>query len=244
VGTAGWSIPRQEARSFAAEGSALERYASRFRALEINSSFHRAHRPATWAKWAGLVPEDFRFAVKIPKTITHERMLVDCEDLLTSFCDEVSNLGSKLAVLLVQLPPKLTFDAEISARFFAAIRSETLAQIVCEPRHASWFDADAEALLARLEIARVAADPAPVAAGASPGGWRGVSYWRLHGSPHVYRSPYGADRLAEYAATIEHDGADGEDGWIIFDNTASSAATSDALKMREMMSNNARTSHL
>ena len=244
VGTAGWSIPRGEAHSFAAEGTALERYASRFRAVEINSSFHRPHRPATWAKWAGLVPGDFHFAVKVPKTITHERMLVDCEDRLTSFCDEVSNLGSKLAVLLVQLPPKLAFDAQISARFFAALRSLTPARIVCEPRHASWFDTDAEVLLARLEIARVAADPAPVAAGASPGGWRGLSYWRLHGSPHVYRSPYGADRLAEYAARIEHDGAAEEGGWIIFDNTASSAATSDALMMREMVSNSARTSHI
>lgn len=71
VGTAGWSIARSDAHGFPAAGTALERYARVFGGVEINSSFHRAHRPSTWAKWAACVPAGFRFAVKIPKTITH-----------------------------------------------------------------------------------------------------------------------------------------------------------------------------
>jgi uncharacterized protein YecE (DUF72 family) len=137
-----------------------------------------------------------------------------------------------LAVLLVQLPPKLAFDAELAAGFFADLQSLTTARIVCEPRHASWFEADAEGLLAQSSVARVAADPAPVPAGALPGGWPGLRYWRLHGSPRIYRSPYGPDRLADYASRIAA-GSAGDEAWVMFDNTASSAATSDALFLLE-----------
>src|ERR1700712_4633041 len=173
IGTAGWSIPRNAADAFSPEGAALERYASRFRAVEINSSFHRPHRQSTWARWARLVPPDFRFAVKIPKEITHVRKLVGCREPLAKFLDEVHSLGPKLAVLLVQLPPKLSFEASVAEDFFALLASLTSAQPVCEPRHPSWFAEAPDAFLDRSRIVRVAADPAPVPSAALPGGWRG-----------------------------------------------------------------------
>lgn len=240
VGTAGWSIPRSEAQAFAAEGTALQRYASRFQAVEINSSFHRPHRPATWERWAASVPADFRFAVKVPKTITHERKLAECEGLLAAFCGEVSLLGPKLAVLLVQLPPKLAFEPGLSEAFFAILRSLTPARVACEPRHASWFDAEADHLLKQAEIARVAADPAPVPEAAQPGGWRGLRYWRLHGSPRMYRSAYGSERLSEYASQVTGGLTGAADTWVMFDNTASSAATSDALLMQDLVATGRR----
>ncbi len=234
IGTAGWSVHSSQAAAFPQEGSALERYASRFSAVEINSSFHRAHRPATWAKWAALVPGDFRFSVKVPKAITHARALADCDLLLREFLDGARELGRKLAVLLVQLPPKLAFDAAVAAKFFEAAQVLTSARLVCEPRHPSWFEADADAFLRDVEVARVAADPSPVTSAAQPGGWRGMSYWRLHGSPAIYRSPYGRERLADYARSLTADAARGET-WCIFDNTASSAAISDALLLDRML---------
>ena len=79
VGTAGWAIPRDVASFFPETGSALERYAARFTAAEINSSFHRPHRPSTWVRWAEAVPDGFRFAVKLPRTITHDLRLVGAE---------------------------------------------------------------------------------------------------------------------------------------------------------------------
>jgi uncharacterized protein YecE (DUF72 family) len=66
IGTAGWAIPRQCAEHFPRDGSGLERYAARFTAVEINSTFHRSHKPHTFARWAEAVPEGFRFAVKMP----------------------------------------------------------------------------------------------------------------------------------------------------------------------------------
>lgn len=232
IGTAGWSIAAASAEAFPREGSALERYAAMFRGVEINSSFHRPHRRSTWERWGTSVPAGFRFAVKIPKTISHQAKLRDCEDLAARFVEEAAALGDKLAILLLQLPPKLAFDAALAEDFIAHLSTLTPARIACEPRNPGWFEPEAEALLARLEVARVAADPAVVPAAAEPGGWRGLAYWRLHGSPVVYRSVYGAERLAPYARAIAAAEAEGREAWCMFDNTASSAATGDALMLQ------------
>jgi uncharacterized protein YecE (DUF72 family) len=229
IGTAGWSIPAQHAGHFGAGSSALARYATRFGGVEINSSFHRPHRAATWERWAASVPSSFRFAVKIPKTISHERKLAECDDLLARFLDEVAGLGDKLAILLLQLPPKLAFDPTVVEPFLAGLTAASPAQLVCEPRHPSWFEAEPDAFLAALRVARVAADPAIVAGAAVPGGWRGLSYWRLHGSPRTYRSSYDDGRLDSYASLLNEEARAGRPAWCMFDNTASSAAVGDAL---------------
>ena len=231
IGTAGWSIPKAEAHHFPAGGTSLERYASRFSVTEINSSFHRPHRLDTWERWRDSVPDSFRFAVKVPKTITHQAKLLDCSDLLVDFMRQVFALGEKLAVLLVQLPPTLEFDVEVAGSFFADLRARTSANIACEPRNASWFTHEADALFIACGVARVAADPAICDAAAKPGGWTGLSYWRLHGSPVIYRSSY-ADRIDGYAKLLRRE-RDEPETWFIFDNTASSAATSDALSLME-----------
>ena len=121
VGCAGWSLPKEYSDRFPAEGTHLTRYAARFPAVEINSSFYRPHRPATYSRWAASVPADFRFSVKVPKVATHERRLVDVDDVLDSFLAEATQLGDRLGPLLVQLPPSLTFSAEIADGFFAAL---------------------------------------------------------------------------------------------------------------------------
>lgn len=235
IGTAGWSIPLRNAADFPPEGTSLERYAARFTCAEINSSFHRSHRPQTYGRWAEAVPEDFRFAAKLAKTITHKQRLVDAEALVESFVEEVGGLAARLGVILVQLPPSLAFDPAVAAAFFDALTSRTQVQLVCEPRHPSWFEAEADALLGERRIARVAADPAKVPAAAEPGGWRGLSYYRLHGSPVPYRSSYEPERLELYARSMAADLREGRDVWCIFDNTASSAATGNALDLQAML---------
>ncbi|HEX9954136.1 MAG TPA: DUF72 domain-containing protein [Allosphingosinicella sp.] len=237
IGTAGWSIPTLVAEEFPAEGTSLQRYAARFAGAEINSSFHRSHRAATWARWAESVPEDFRFSAKLPKTITHQKKLVECEELVGAFVEQVAPLGAKLEIVLVQLPPKLAFDAGVARAFFTDLRSRTSAAIACEPRNPSWFETEAERLLVELEVPRVAADPALGPAAALPGGWRGLEYWRLHGSPVMYRSPYGAERLEAYRAALAEAEAAGRRAWCMFDNTASSAATADALLLMHALGN-------
>lgn len=230
IGTAGWSIPRQASGRFPSEGSALERYAGVLPVVEINSSFHRPHRISTWERWRDSVPGDFRFSVKVPKTITHTWKLVDCDGELDEFLPQAEALGEKLAALLVQLPPKLSFEPAIARRFFSTLRGRTAAHIACEARHSSWFADDARGVLEQLDVARVAADPSICEAAALPGDWGTLSYWRLHGSPVVYRSSY-LDRIDYYARQLQDEAAKGRTVWCIFDNTASSVGASDALAL-------------
>ena len=232
IGTAGWTIPAASASSFPREGSSLERYAARFDCAEINSSFHRSHRPGTWQRWASSVPDGFRFSAKLPREITHQRRLADCSAALASALAEMEGLGDRLEILLVQLPPSLVFELSAAGAFFAELRARWSRGIACEPRHPSWFEPGPEALLTDRRVARVAADPARVPVAAEPGGWRGLAYYRLHGSPRTYRSSYDDGRLEDYAGRLA---AEAGPAWCIFDNTASGAATADALKLKALM---------
>ncbi|HEY4136667.1 MAG TPA: DUF72 domain-containing protein [Alphaproteobacteria bacterium] len=237
IGTAGWSVSSRHADAFPGEGSHLERYAQRLNAVEINSSFYKPHQRKTYARWAASVPAGFRFAVKLPKAMTHERRLADCSGLLEAFAGQVVGLGEKLGVLLVQLPPSLRFEHAVADSFFAALRDRVAAPIACEPRHASWFTPDMGTWLTERRVARVAADPAPVAAegmGAGrPGGWDGLAYYRWHGAPRIYYSDYDAAALAALAARLDADAARGAEVWCIFDNTAEGAALGNALSLGE-----------
>lgn len=212
-------------------GSQLERYAARLNAVEINSSFYRPHQRATYERWAATTPEAFRFSVKLPKTITHQARLGDCAALLTKFAGEVTGLGEKLGVLLVQLPPSLAFDAGTAGGFFEELRRHIETQSVVEPRHASWFTPEVNDWLAARELARVAADPSRTPGAEEPGGWHGFVYFRLHGSPRRYYSAYDEAALTSLKQSLERSLAEGLSAWCIFDNTAAGAAFGNALAL-------------
>lgn len=231
IGCAGWSIPRQHGPRFPASGSHLQRYAGRFTAVEINSSFYRPHRRATYERWADAVPNAFAFAVKAPRAITHELRLIGAEAALDAFLQQAAGLGARLGVLLLQLPPSLGFDPNTAAAFFAAVRARFDGNVACEPRHPGWFTAAADDLLVGSRISRVAADPPIVGAAAVPGGWRNLLYLRLHGSPRIYYSEYRLDQIDGIAQQLIGPGP--EIRWCIFDNTAAGAAVTNALALQE-----------
>ena len=189
IGTAGWSIPSAAAGAFGKEGSQLQRYGACFSCAEIDTSFYRSHRPETYARWAASVPSSFRFAVKTPRAITHEAKLRDAHGPLKTFLEQVRLLGPALGPILVQLPPSLLFDPALAETFLSDFRKLFAGEVVIEPRGPTWFGSDADELLRAYRVGRVAADPAPCPEGAIPGGWAGVRYWRLHGSPRMYFSP-------------------------------------------------------
>lgn len=232
IGTAGWSIPRAVAGAFPTDGTGLERYATRFNAAEINTTFYRPHKPQTYERWAETTPDGFRFAVKAPKAVTHGARLLDCKPAMAAFLAETSALGDKRGPVLVQLPPSLVMEAEAASRFFDGVRSIYAGPIACEPRHASWFAPEADALLSARQVARVAADPARHPDAGRPGGWSGLRYWRLHGSPHMYRSAYSDEFLAGLAKALAAE-PDVEQ-WCVFDNTTLGAAARDALALQAM----------
>lgn len=232
IGTAGWSVPSSSAGCFPREGSHLERYAARLGLAEINTSFYRPHRRQTYERWAMSTPEAFRFAVKAPRRLTHDLRLADPEADLDRFVDEIAGLGDKLGVVLIQTPPSLPFGPERADIFFSAVEARVPAPVAFEPRHASWFTDAAGDWLAERRVARVAADPPRPNGAGEPGGWRGLSYWRLHGSPRIYYSAYDEAFLDAAARRLR---ALSEEGpvWCVLDNTAGFAALGDALALMD-----------
>jgi uncharacterized protein YecE (DUF72 family) len=236
IGTAAWALPKQHAAHFPAAASHLQRYASRLNCVEINSSFHRPHLRKTWERWATTTPDNFRFAVKIPRAITHEAKLAYTGALLQTFLDQATGLNSgpipKLGPLLIQLPPSLAFDPGLAHEFFTTLRELHPSSAVLEPRHATWFSPIADRLLREFDIARVAADPpkgSPLAA--HPGGSPHLRYYRLHGSPRTYYSDYTQPFLTHFAQTLRESATE---TYVIFDNTAAGHATLNALTLTDM----------
>ncbi len=202
IATAGWSTPKASARHFPGDGTHLQRYARTLRGVEIDTSFYRDHASSTYARWARQTPRSFRFSVKLPRQITHDQRLRAARRPLEQFLGNVAGLGRRLGPLVVQLPPSLAFEPRVARTFFSLLRSRHDGPVVCEPRHASWFTAAADALLVRHRIGRVAADPAVVPAAALPGGWPGTVYYRLHGSPRKYWSVYDSERVARWSGEL------------------------------------------
>jgi uncharacterized protein YecE (DUF72 family) len=237
LGIAGWNIRREHTSRFPSVGTHLQRYATVFNAVEINSCFYRPHRLATYERWAASVPDTFRFSVKLPKAITHAARLVDIARDLERFLEETSGLGAKRGPILVQLPPSFAYDAHVAESFFDELRLRFDGDVAFEPRHETWFTDEVDTLLRRCRVARVAADPARVPIAADPGGYEDFVYYRLHGSPRVYYSAYPPDVLDRIAAILAAKASVVMHTWCIFDNTALGAATTDALTVQALLSN-------
>lgn len=231
IGCAGWSVSRATIPDLPEEGTQLEKYASVFRAVEINSSFHRPHRFSTYERWSASTPQSFRFSVKAPKAITHERRLADCTELTDRFLDEIRGLGDKLGAVLIQLPPSLELDMEVVRPFFEYLRFRHEGAIFIEPRHRTWFSPAGTKMMYDLKLGRVAADPAVVPSAAEPGGISGQVYFRLHGSPQIYFSSYTMAYLDGLAFRIRMHARAGDTVWCVFDNTIRGAAASNALTL-------------
>ena len=237
IGTAAWSLPRPLAGQFPGEGHQLQRYARVLRCTEINSSFYRSHRAEVYARWAALTPEDFRFSVKLPRSITHEARLRGSRPLLRRFLAEVAGLGLRLGVILVQLPPSLVFEPRQLRRFAEVLAEEgCAAPVALEPRHPSWFTPAAQRALMAARISRVAADPALGPAAQQPGGWLGgVRYHRWHGSPRMYWSSYTPAWLRAQAEAMRAQVPAQIERWCIFDNTAAGCALANALELQGLV---------
>jgi uncharacterized protein YecE (DUF72 family) len=229
IACAGWNVPGAQQAHFPSDGSHLERYAAVLPAVEINTSFYRQHRPQTYARWRDSVPASFRFAVKMPRTITHQKRLQHIDDELERFLAEVAELKQKLGYLLVQLPPGLQFDATIARTFFEKLRLKVNVPIACEPRHLTWFNAEADALLISFDVARVVADP-PIQADVPMLPTLHV-YIRLHGSPVIYHSQYTEQYLSRLFEQCTALITEGRQVWCVFDNTAEGAAMVNALSL-------------
>ena len=159
IGTSGYNYPEWRGTFYPekfATAKMLAFYAERFNTVEVNYTFYRIPTPALLEGWARGTPEDFTFTLKAPRRITHDSKLQRCEDLTQTFCRTATTLGSKLGVLLFQLPPTFKRDDAVLGEFLEVIPEGTRAAF--EFRHASWHDEAVFDALRRRNLALCVAD--------------------------------------------------------------------------------------
>ncbi|MGZ5280419.1 MAG: DUF72 domain-containing protein [Pseudobdellovibrionaceae bacterium] len=237
IGTAGWTLPTHLKDQFPFVGTHLQKYAQVFNSVEINSSFYKEHKFETYVKWASSVPENFRFSVKLSRYFTQETRLEDSGEKLKEVLQTISGLGKKFGCLLVQLPPSLDFELKTASRFIDNLRKLYQGALVWEPRHLSWATPQALQLLIQNQIQKVWADPEPCPvpenlSGKWKAGLQSFAYFRLHGSPVIYKSRYTISQLAKIKDLVHGAEATHSQTWCIFDNTTYGFATENA---RELM---------
>jgi uncharacterized protein YecE (DUF72 family) len=216
LGTSGWQYRDWRGRFYPdrlPQAEWLEHYAGSFGTVEVNNSFYRLPEAATFAAWAGRTPDDFVFAVKASRYLTHIKRLADPEDSVDLFMDRARYLGGKLGPVLLQLPPTLRAAPDRLARTLARF-SRHGAQVAVEPRHRSWQSETVHSILRDHNAALVLADRrsrrSPVVTTAD---W---TYVRLHEGSATPRPAYGRTALSSWATTLA--GLDVVEAWVFFNN--------------------------
>lgn len=232
IGTSGWQYKHWKGM-FYPEGlkSAdwLSFYARHFTTVEVNVSFYRDVKPSTYEKWRTIVPDDFLFAVKTSKFITHiKRLKVDVNSV-NHFTEGVRNLKEKLGVVLIQLPPGLTFDESLIRDFFSLLDKKL--RYAIEARNTSFMNKKLFSLLEENSVAWCIAD----SAGRFP--YREIVtapfvYVRLHGSQRLYASDYNYDELRAWRDKILQWG---RDTFIYFDNDFKGYAIKNAFTLQSLL---------
>lgn len=235
IGTSGWTYGSW-ARGFFAGVPRKEwllHYSRIFNGVEVNSTFYRAVRPATFESWARQTDPGFRFALKGSRIVTHIRRLEGIRDALQNFRERAAALGPKLAAVVWQLPRSFHADAERLGRFTADLADWPETRHAIEFRHASWFTPEVRALLTAANVANCISDAAdwPM--------WEAVTadlvYVRLHGHERTYRSPYTEDALRGWAQRIHAWRQEGRSVHVYFDNTDEGHAPANALRLAELL---------
>ena len=210
----------------------LAYYASQFEAVEINSTFYRPFPKHVFEHWREVTPDSFRFALKAPKLITHEKALVDVDSAVQEFVANSAGLGEKLTAMLWPFPSSEHRDtfAERFAQFLPQLPKSI--KHFFEFRHVSWFDDAIYALLNQHDAGIVINDSTrfPKREVVTDH----VMYVRFHGPDQLYASAYSGYQLDNWAQKIGRY-TDQEDVYLFFNNTAGGHALANAKLMRELL---------
>ncbi len=260
IGTSGWLYPPWRGVFYPPKlphRAELEYLSSKLNSVEINGTFYSLQRPESFRRWYAETPDDFTFAVKGPRFVTHMKKLADVETPLANFfASGVLALRDKLGPVLWQLPPTLGFDADRLAAFFALLPRSTGEAAWLARRHddritgRSVTSADADrplrhALEVRHKTFKIPAFPellrehaVALVVADTAGRWpllREVTadfvYLRLHGDVELYASGYTEGALDKWAAEIRAWADAGLDVRVHFDNDVKVRAPFDALSL-------------
>lgn len=233
IGTSGWNYPWSIYRGVP-QRRRLERYAELFDAVEVNGTFYRLQKAGTIEGWVRRTPSDFVFACKAHRYLTHHKRLLDPAEPIVHERERAARFGSRLRVVLWQLPANLRREDARLDQWLRALERWPGPRHAFEPRHPSWMEASVERRLADAGVAAVQSD--------APGWplWSVVTtdlvYVRLHGHTRLYRSRYATPHLRRWAERVERWRAEGREVHVYFDNTAEEAAPRDVARLRQLLS--------
>jgi uncharacterized protein YecE (DUF72 family) len=198
IGTSGWTYDDWKGR-FYPDGLARSRwfeyYASQFSTVEVNATFYRAFKDDTYLGWKNKAPKDFRYVLKAPRTITHQKYLIDVEEDIQTFVRSGLLLDDLLGMILLQLAPGTPYDLKLLKKALLAFPDPSI--VAVEFRDPEWNSAQTENLLRDLGVTFCNADSPAQKLTRVLTSKR--AYLRLHGRRKWYSDFYNDDELAEIA---------------------------------------------
>ena len=236
VGTSGWTYPHWREVFYPAglaQSHWLAFYAAHFDTVEINATFYRQFRDPAYPSWRRRAPERFTYVLKAPRSITHERLLVDVGEEVQHFKASARLLEDKLGAILIQVAPATPFDPDRLDRALAAF--DLPGQIAVEFRSDQWLVPAIRGLLERRQAIFVNVD-SPISRLAEPWVTTGAAYFRLHGRGSWYAYHYSAgelDEIASHARTAADRGA--KQVYLFFNNDDKGSAPQNALALKKLL---------
>jgi uncharacterized protein YecE (DUF72 family) len=234
IGTSGWMYKDWHHAFYPAEvpkKKLLCYYAEHFSTVEINATFYRLPTENAVQGWHDKVPENFVFAVKGSRLITHNKRLKNAEDAVAGFIERIRPLAEHLGCILWQLPPSFKKDIEILESFCTLLPRDIRHAI--EFRHPSWIDDETMATLRRHNIAVVwissTAMPMNFAVTAD------FIYLRFHGLQQGYQHNYTRDELAVWAERLVEQAGQKRPAFVYFNNDGYARAPENAKLLKEMV---------
>jgi uncharacterized protein YecE (DUF72 family) len=228
LGTSGWQY-RDWRERFYPKGLAqtkwLEYYTERFATVEINNAFYRLPERATFEAWRRRTPDDFCFAVKMSRYLTHIKRLREPAEPVDRFLRRATGLGPKLGPILLQLPPTLVADVGVLTAvlelFPAGVR------VAVEPRHASWWTDPVRRTLSAHNATLCWADRKgrPITPLWTTADW---GYVRLHEGRAQPWPRYGPAALRSWVRRIANGYGGQAPVYVYFNNDPGGAALADA----------------
>lgn len=202
----------------------LEHYATRFATVESNNAFYRLPERRTFESWAARTPDDFVWAVKVSRYLTHVRRLRDPDEPVARFVDRAGGLGTKLGAVLLQLPPRFRADAERLDRTLARFPADW--RVAVEVRDPSWDHEEIRAVLEARGAALCLADRV----GPLRPRWRTAdwAYLRFHEGRAAPRPCYGRQALETWGRRLLEQWGPDVEAYVYFNNDHRACAPANA----------------
>lgn len=235
LGTSGWNYKAWKNDFYAGvkQKEWLQHYASRFSALEVNATFYRLQKETTLQGWLEKTPENFVFAAKGSRYVTHMRKLKNAQDSIQLQKENLAALDKRLRVVLWQMPASLSRNMDLLQGFARDLQIWPGLAHVLEFRHSSWFEPQVQEVLDEYGLTPCVSDAADWPRWDAAG--RDLVYIRLHGGQETYRSWYSEQELKDWAEWIQGHLEQGREAHIYFDNTDGLAAPKNAERLQELL---------